>query len=243
MPSCETRRSSFRTVRYGVTGAQNGLQVLVDDEARPDQPREADHQREQPHDPGDAGLVGEHDLEVREIDLRLHAGRRLEADFERLDGLRPDLADGALHRRVPAGIAPLSQFPPQPDGGEAGIGCKPLAQIRQKRIGAPLLWRPWAVGRRLQAACDAAADRLAVHAELAGDRRNGQSLPMKVQDHHEFPEFDHRAAPSRQGEQHRDDSRRLTSRGMPREVSRHDETGENSRPINGEDSTPAHTDR
>ena len=28
---------------------------------------------------------------------------------------------------------------------------------------------------------------------------------------------------------------------MPREVRRHDETGENSRPINGEDSTPAHT--
>jgi hypothetical protein len=37
------------------------------------------------------------------------------------------------------------------------------------------------------------------------------------------------------------DSRRLTSRGMPRKVSRHDKTGENSRPTNGENSTPAHT--
>ena len=45
--------------------------------------------------------------------------------------------------------------------------------------------------------------RLAVHAKLAGDRRDGQSLPVKFQDHHEFPEFDHRAAPSRQGEKHR----------------------------------------
>ena len=27
---------------------------------------------------------------------------------------------------------------------------------------------------------------------------------------------------------------------MPREIDHHDETGENSRPINGEDSTPAH---
>jgi hypothetical protein len=36
------------------------------------------------------------------------------------------------------------------------------------------------------------------------------------------------------------DSRHLTSRGMPREVRRRDETGENSRPTNGEDSTPAH---
>ena len=37
------------------------------------------------------------------------------------------------------------------------------------------------------------------------------------------------------------DSPRLTPRGMPREVSRSDKTGENSRPTNGEDSTPAHT--
>jgi transposase, IS5 family len=36
------------------------------------------------------------------------------------------------------------------------------------------------------------------------------------------------------------DSRRLTSRGMPREVSCHDKTGENSLPTNGENSTPAH---
>jgi len=111
---------------------------------------------------------------------------------------------------------------------------------RQKRIGAPLLGRPRAIGRRLQAACDVSADRLAIHVKLAGDRRNGQSLPMKFQNHHEFPDFDHRAAPSRQGEQHRGDSRRPTSRGMPRGVGRHDETGENSTPINGEDSTPAH---
>ena len=31
---------------------------------------------------------------------------------------------------------------------------------------------------------------------------DGQPLPMKFQDHHEFPEFDHRADPSRQGDQH-----------------------------------------
>ena len=228
MPSCETRRSSFRTAvgiladhrrlhavvkdflrrpadcfeRRHVT-AQDGLQVLVDDEARPDQPREAEHQREQPHDAGDARLVAKLDFEVGEIDLRLRARRRLKADLERLDGLGPNLADGAFDRGVAAAIASLPQLPPQPHGGEAGIGCKPLAQIRQKGIGAPLLRRPRAVGRRLQAACDGAADRLAVHAKLAGDRRDGQSLPVKFQDHHEFPEFDHRAAPSRQGEKHR----------------------------------------
>src|SRR6516225_9659307 len=36
------------------------------------------------------------------------------------------------------------------------------------------------------------------------------------------------------------DSRHLTSQGMSRKVRRRDETGENSRPTNGEDSTPAH---
>jgi hypothetical protein len=35
---------------------------------------------------------------------------------------------------------------------------------------------------------------------------------MKFQDHDEFPECDHRAAPSRQGEKHRQDSRRPGSR-------------------------------
>ena len=30
-----------------------------------------------------------------------------------------------------------------------------------------------------------------------------EALPVEVQDHHEFPKSDHRAAPSRQGEQHR----------------------------------------
>ena len=74
-----------------------------------------------------AGLVGEHDLEVGEIDLRLRAGRRLEADLERLDRFRPNVADGALYRRVAAGVAPLTQLPPQPHGREAGIGRKPLA--------------------------------------------------------------------------------------------------------------------
>ena len=39
------------------------------------------------------------------------------------------------------------------------------------------------------------------------------------------------------------DSRRLTSPGMPREVSRRHKTGENSRPTNGENSTPAHSNK
>ena len=50
-------------------------------------------------------------------------------------------------------------------------------------------------------------------------------LSMKIQNHHEFPEFDHRAAPSRQREQHRCNSRRPTSQGMPWKVGRHENWG------------------
>ena len=62
--------------------AQDALQILVEDEARPDQPGVAEHHREQPDDALDAGLVGELDLEPGEVDLRLLAGRRLEAHLE-----------------------------------------------------------------------------------------------------------------------------------------------------------------
>ena len=47
--------------------------------------------------------------------------------------------------------------------------------------------------------------------------------------------------PPRQGEKLDGDSRRPTSRGMPREVGRRIKTGENSRPTIGENSTAAHT--
>jgi hypothetical protein len=84
----------------------------VDDEARPDQPAEAEHHGEQPNDARDAGLVGEHDFEAREIDLGLRAGRRLKPYLEGFDRLRPDLAHRALHRRIPADVPPFPQLAP-----------------------------------------------------------------------------------------------------------------------------------
>ena len=67
----------------GEVAAQHGLQVLVQDEAGPEQAAVAEHQGEQPDDPGHPRLVGERHLELGEVDLRLVAGRRLEADLER----------------------------------------------------------------------------------------------------------------------------------------------------------------
>jgi hypothetical protein len=57
---------------------------------------------------------------------------------------------------------------------------------------------------------------------------------MKIQNHREFPEFDHRAAPSRQREQHRRVGRRRACQGSFPEA-RHQEKGE----ISGENYTTA----
>jgi hypothetical protein len=86
-------------------------------------------------------------------------------------GLRPDLAHGSLHGRIATGVAAIAQLPPQPHGGQAGIGRQPLAQIRQEWIGALLL--PWLrpIAGRFQAPLDVSAHGLAIHAELAGDGR------------------------------------------------------------------------
>src|SRR5437016_2778473 len=63
--------------------------------------------------------------------------------------------------------------------------------------------RSRAVGRRLKTTVDVSAHRLAIDAELTGNGRDLQALPVKFQDHHELPKSNHRAAPSRQGEKHR----------------------------------------
>ena len=75
---------------------------------RPDQPGMAEHEGEEPDDPRGAGLVEEAHLEASEIDLRLLAGRRLEADLEWLGRLGPDLPHGALHHGVAASEAARS---------------------------------------------------------------------------------------------------------------------------------------
>ena len=62
--------------------AQNRLHVLVQDKPRPDQAAEAEHEREQPDDPRDRRFICELQLELGEVDLRLVARRRFEADLK-----------------------------------------------------------------------------------------------------------------------------------------------------------------
>jgi hypothetical protein len=64
--------------------AQQGLQVLVHHKAGDDVAGVAEHQGEQPDDAGELRLVGEGGDEAGKVDLRLLAGRRLEADLEGL---------------------------------------------------------------------------------------------------------------------------------------------------------------
>jgi DDE superfamily endonuclease len=99
-------------LQSGDMTAQDGLQVLMHDEARPNQSRVAEHEREQPDDASDAGLVGKFDNELREVDLRLFAGRRLEADLESRRPRRPQIAQQVGDRRVSALIPTLLELAP-----------------------------------------------------------------------------------------------------------------------------------
>jgi hypothetical protein len=73
--------SRFRHSGYYV--AAHDVQILVHDEARPDQAAVAEHERGQSDDPRHARLVGEHHLELGKVDLRLMVRRRRKADLGR----------------------------------------------------------------------------------------------------------------------------------------------------------------
>ena len=172
--------------------AQQRLQVLMQDEARLDVPGMAEHQREQPDDAGRVRRIREGDEEAGEVDLRLLAGRGLEADLVGLGLGRPDRGGEPLHRGVGTGVAALAQLAGQAHGTQVGEGGDPLAQIIE--IGRELaraagLTR--AVGRRLEAALDVLADRLRIAAGPAGDGGDGQALSVQVQDHDEFSQQNH----------------------------------------------------
>ncbi len=66
------RRAADR-LESGDMTAQDALQVLVNNEAAPDEPGVAKHRGKQPDDALDARLVGELHLEMGEVDLRLLA--------------------------------------------------------------------------------------------------------------------------------------------------------------------------
>jgi hypothetical protein len=175
--------------------AQDRLQVLMQDEARPQPPARSEHQREQPDDSRHVWFIGELHLELGEVDLRLATWRGLETDPERRARGRPDRAQEVGHRGITAVVAEGADLPQQTPAAQLRIGGDPLLQIRLVRIEAARLRRSRPIDRRLQAVGDVSADGLRILARLPGDRGNGHSLSMKVEYHHELPNFDHRRPP------------------------------------------------
>ena len=114
--------------------ARNRLHVLVQNKARPNQAAEVEHKREQPDNAGDCRLIRELQLELRKVDLRLVAWRRLEADLKAWQGSRPYLAQQVSDGGVAARIAAFAKLAQQSAAGQARISGHALAQVRNERI-------------------------------------------------------------------------------------------------------------
>ena len=171
-------RCPAQRLEGGSVAAQHGLHVLLRHEPTPQHAAMPQHQREQPHDPLDARLVGEHRAEMGEVDLRLAARRRLEPHLESRACTWPDAANEDFDRGVAAAKAEITQLPVQPAGRQLGIGSHTRPQIGSERRDLAGLGWPRLVGGRLKAALDVATDGLAIQARLSSDRRKAQALPM-----------------------------------------------------------------
>jgi len=160
------------------------LQGLTIGKAAPDEPRIAKHHREQPHDLDLVGLVAEAYLELRKINLRLMARRRLEAHCEPTPAARwSQLSHNITHDTVAAFITTVGDFSHQALCGKAGIGLKSLLQIIDMAVDQTLpgLSRP--VRWKTNILCKIFSDGLAVHTQLAGNHSDFQSLTMQIHNH------------------------------------------------------------
>ena len=107
-----------------------------------------------------------------------------------------------LHRGVAASVTPLSQLPPQPHRGEARESASRSPRYGEmdqcSSAGAVVDHRPAVPAHETMIRGPSRGRR-----RVDGNGSNFQALPMKFQDHDEFSEFDHHAAPSRHKEKHR----------------------------------------
>jgi len=188
-------RRPAQRLEGGRVAAQQGLHVLLRHEPGPQHAAVAQHEREQPDHALDPGLVGEHGAEMREVDLSLPARRRLEPHLEARRRAGPDLAQEVFHHGVAAGIAEVADLAVQPAAGQVGKCRHPLAQVGLERADLARAGLARSIGRRLQAALDVFAHRLAVEAAPPRDGGHAQPLPMQIQDHDELPKPDHHRTP------------------------------------------------
>jgi hypothetical protein len=119
--------------------AQGGLQILRGAEPAPEPTTVAEDDREQPQDSRDAGLVGELDPELGEVDLRLLAGGGLEATLEDLRPRRPAAADlrGACTPQIGPTALKLGSFKRHFWGDYARHSHDQQVTVRRRGIDVP----------------------------------------------------------------------------------------------------------
>lgn len=111
-------------VESGGVATRHCRQILVQDEAHPDQAAIAEHHGEQPDDPRRCRLIGKDDVKLGEVDLSLLARRSLKPNF--IPGRRrlpQEIRDGG----IAALVATALQLPEQALPGQAGIGSDALS--------------------------------------------------------------------------------------------------------------------
>lgn len=164
------RRGTAHRIEGVDVAANNRLQILGRTEPAPQPAAVAPHHREQPEDPRHTRLIAERYLELGEVDLGLPSRRCFEAPLELDHSRRAALAQEVRDGRIAALEPHSSDFAEQSLAGQPGIQRDAIAKIRF--IGFQLTRTRWSglIYRRLHAAVQMFAYRLAVKARLPRNR-------------------------------------------------------------------------
>ena len=186
--------------------AHHGLEVRTHHEAPEQIPAVPEHHREQPHHLhllGLLGLLGEHHLELREIHLRLLAGRRLEPMLEPRRLARAYRRDEVRHCGTSSLIPQIANLTQQPHRAELRALRQPPPQVGAIRIEFLRPWRPRPVPGLLYAVLQVPAYGLAVHTHAPSDLADRQSLFSELMDHEYSLEPEHLGPPLPEHGRHR----------------------------------------
>ena len=114
--------------------AQHGVELLVVAEPAPQPAAVPQHHGEQPDHAQAIGLFVEAHLETGEVNLRLFAGRCLEAPLEATPGRRPDVAEIVAQDRHLARIAQVPYLAQKPRRRQLRKRIDPLQHVIPIRI-------------------------------------------------------------------------------------------------------------